>query len=77
MADDSTTIELGQSELRGVAGYAAACARLAFAIFERQRPDDRAHEPRSTLRRRSRMEPSGPRRYVVARHGDGTGLSWV
>src|SRR5262249_5500456 len=26
-----------------------------------------AHEPRSTLRRRSRMEPSGPRRYVTAR----------
>ena len=31
-----------------------------------------AHEPRSTLRRRSRMEASGPRRYVTAR-GQPTG----
>jgi hypothetical protein len=40
MADDLTTIELSRSELRAVAGYAAACARLALAIFERDRPDD-------------------------------------
>ena len=55
MADDSTTIELSRTELREVAGYAVACARPALAIFERERPDDRAHEP------------SGPRRYVTAR----------
>jgi Imm-5 like putative immunity protein len=41
VADDSTAIELSHSELREVAGYAAACARLALAIFERERPDDR------------------------------------
>ena len=41
MADDSTAIELSHSELREVAGYAAACARPALAIFERERPDDR------------------------------------
>ncbi|MGA8117993.1 MAG: putative immunity protein [Actinocatenispora sp.] len=40
MADDSTTIELSRAELREVAGYAAACARPALAIFERERPDD-------------------------------------
>ena len=32
MADDSTTIELSRSELREVAGYAAACARPALGI---------------------------------------------
>jgi hypothetical protein len=47
MADDSTTIELSRSELREVAGYAAACARPALAIFERERPDDR--RPRAAL----------------------------
>jgi hypothetical protein len=40
MADDSTTIQLSCSELRAVAGYAAACALPALAIFERERPDD-------------------------------------
>ena len=47
MADDSTTIELSRSELREVAGYAVACARLALAIFERERPDDR--RPRAAI----------------------------
>ena len=41
MADEPTTIALSRSELREVAGYAAACARPALAIFERERPDDR------------------------------------
>ena len=40
MADDLTTIELSRSELRAVAGYAAACARPALVIFEGERPDD-------------------------------------
>jgi hypothetical protein len=40
MADDATTIALSRSELRAVAGYAAACARPALAIFERERPGD-------------------------------------
>ena len=40
MATDPTTIDLSRTELREVAGYAAACARSALAIFERQRPDD-------------------------------------
>jgi Imm-5 like putative immunity protein len=47
MADDSTTIELSLSELRGVASYAVACARPALAIFERERPDDR--RPRAAI----------------------------
>src|SRR5262252_5507758 len=47
MADDSTTIELSRSELREVAGHAVACARLALAIFERERPDDR--RPRAAI----------------------------
>lgn len=40
MAGEPTAIELGRSELRAVAGYAAACARPALAIFERERPGD-------------------------------------
>jgi hypothetical protein len=40
MSDAAPTIELSPSELRAVAGYAAACARPALAIFERERPDD-------------------------------------
>lgn len=40
MADDSTTIELTLSELRGVAGYATTCARPALAIVEHDRPGD-------------------------------------
>ncbi len=40
MADESTAIELSQSELREVAAYAVASARPALAIFERERPDD-------------------------------------
>lgn len=47
MAEDTTTIELSPGELRAVAGYAAACARLALAIFERDRPDDR--RPRAAV----------------------------
>ena len=47
MTDDATTIELSRSELRQVAGYAAACARRALAIFEGERPDDR--RPRAAI----------------------------
>lgn len=47
MAEDSTTIELSLAELREVAGYAAACARPALAIFERARTDDR--RPREAI----------------------------
>jgi Imm-5 like putative immunity protein len=47
MANDSTTIQLSLAELREVAGYAAACARPALAIFERERPDDR--RPRAAI----------------------------
>ncbi|HEX4291093.1 MAG TPA: exonuclease SbcC, partial [Trebonia sp.] len=47
MPDDATTIELSLRELREVAGYAAACARPALAIFERERPDDR--RPRAAI----------------------------
>jgi hypothetical protein len=47
MPDNATTIELSLRELRAVAGYAAACARPALAIFERERPDDR--RPRAAI----------------------------
>jgi hypothetical protein len=47
MPDDATTIALSLRELREVAGYAAACARPALAIFERERPDDR--RPRAAI----------------------------
>lgn len=40
MINDSATLELSMTELREVAGYAAACARTVLAIFERERPDD-------------------------------------
>ena len=40
MPDDAKTIELSLGELRVVAGYAAACARPALALFEGERPDD-------------------------------------
>ena len=40
MVDGPRTIELEVSELREVAGYAAACARPALAIVERDRPGD-------------------------------------
>ncbi|TDB97170.1 exonuclease SbcC, partial [Micromonospora fluostatini] len=39
--EESQTIDLSIAELREVAGYAAACARPALAVFERGRPDDR------------------------------------
>jgi hypothetical protein len=44
---DSTTFKLSWSELREVAGYAAACARPALAIFESECPDDR--RPRAAV----------------------------
>jgi hypothetical protein len=47
MPDDTATIELSLCELRAVAGYAAACARPALAVFERERPDDR--RPRAAI----------------------------
>jgi hypothetical protein len=47
MADDSTTIELSQSEHREVAGHAVVCARPALAIFEPELPDDR--RPRAAI----------------------------
>jgi len=46
MAGDPT-IQLSEADLRAVAGYAAACARSALAIFEGDRPDDR--RPRAAI----------------------------
>jgi hypothetical protein len=40
MRDDAIKIVLSVSELRAVAAYAAACARPALLIFERDRADD-------------------------------------
>lgn len=47
MTDSPPTIELSRSELQAVAGYAAACARRALAIFESQRSDNR--RPRDAI----------------------------
>jgi hypothetical protein len=47
MGDDAAAIELNRAELREVAAYAAACARPALAIFERERPGDR--RPRAAI----------------------------
>ena len=49
---DATTeraaaVELSLTELRAVAGFAAACARQALAVFERELPDD--HRPRDAI----------------------------
>jgi GNAT superfamily N-acetyltransferase len=44
---ENLLLELSIAELRGVAGYAVACARPALAIFERARPDDR--RPRAAI----------------------------
>ncbi|WP_460698137.1 putative immunity protein [Nocardia thraciensis] len=46
-AGENPTIELGMEELREVAGYAAACAEPALAIFERDCPGDR--RPRAAI----------------------------
>ncbi|MDO3703986.1 exonuclease SbcC [Micromonospora sp. C28SCA-DRY-2] len=40
MPDENLVIELSMAELRDIAGYAAACAEPALAIFQRDRPDD-------------------------------------
>ncbi|MGY1698350.1 putative immunity protein [Geodermatophilus sp. SYSU D00766] len=40
MTGDPATIELSRAELRAVAAFAAACARPALAVFERDRPGD-------------------------------------
>ncbi|MFD2079020.1 hypothetical protein SAMN05421678_102285 [Actinopolymorpha cephalotaxi] len=47
MAEESARIELSLAELREVAGYAAACALPALAIFEPARPDDQ--RPRDAI----------------------------
>jgi hypothetical protein len=47
MAGHSPKIDLSRSELREISGYAAACARPALAIFERDRPGDR--RPRAAI----------------------------
>ena len=66
MADDSTTIEISRSELREVAGYAVACARLALAIFERERPDDR--RPRAAIDAAHAFAAGGERTKALRDH---------
>ncbi|MGY1807652.1 putative immunity protein [Blastococcus sp. SYSU D00669] len=41
MTDEPATFPLSTSELRAVAGFAAACARPVLAVFAAARPDDR------------------------------------
>lgn len=47
MTDGPKMIDLSMTELRAVAGFAAACARPVLAIFEGDRPDDR--RPRAAI----------------------------
>ncbi|HYN98176.1 MAG TPA: exonuclease SbcC [Actinomycetota bacterium] len=51
------------AELREVAGYAAACAEPALAIFERHRPDD--PRPRAALDEARRFAAGGRRTKVL------------
>jgi hypothetical protein len=56
-------IELSSSELRAVAGYAAACARPALVVFERERPDD--PRPRAALDAAQAFADGGERTKVL------------
>jgi len=58
-ADDSGTVELNLTELREVTRYAAACARPAVAIFERDRPDDQ--RPRTAIEAAQAFADGAPR----------------
>jgi hypothetical protein len=59
VVDDSTAVELSRAELREVAGYAAACARTALAVFEQVRPDDR--RPRAAIEAAQAFADGGER----------------
>jgi hypothetical protein len=59
MPDDSTTIKLTRPELREVARYAAACARPALAIYERERSDDQ--RPRAAINAAQAFADGGER----------------
>ncbi|MDT0304931.1 putative immunity protein [Streptomonospora wellingtoniae] len=63
MPDDSATIELSRAELREVAGFAAACARPALAVFERQRPGD--GRPRAALDAAQAFADGGERTKAI------------
>jgi hypothetical protein len=56
-------MELSQSELREITGYAVACARPALAIFERDRPDDR--RPRAAIEAAQAFADGGRRARVL------------
>jgi hypothetical protein len=63
VADESLTVELSTAELRGVAGYAAACARPALAIFELERPEDR--RPRAAIDAAQAFADGGKRTKAI------------
>ncbi|QFG23528.1 putative immunity protein [Actinomadura sp. WMMB 499] len=71
MADDSPTIELSLAELREVARFAAACARPALVIFERDRPDDR--RPRTAIDAARAFADGGERTRAIR---DGAWAAW-
>ena len=62
MTDDAT-IELTLAELRAVAGYAAACARTALDLFERERPDD--ERPRAAIEAAQTFANGGARTKAI------------
>jgi hypothetical protein len=63
MAYDSMTIDLSLTELREVAGYAAACARPALAIFELERPED--WRPRAAIDAAQAFADGGKRTKAI------------
>ena len=66
MPDDTTTIELSLCELREVAGTRRPVRGPHWRSSNVNALTTGGHELRSTPRRRSRREPSGPRRCVTA-----------
>lgn len=62
----SPTVELGRSELREVAGYAAACARTALEIFEGELPGD--GRPRAAIETAQAFADGGERTKVLRDH---------
>lgn len=61
----TTTIELTRPDLRAVTGFAAACARPALAVFERDRPGDR--RPRAAVEAAEAFAGGGAERTKVLR----------
>ncbi|MET7304040.1 putative immunity protein [Embleya sp. NPDC005575] len=65
MPSESETIELNEDELRGIAGYAADCARRVLSIFEQSFPADT--RPRDAIAAADAFAAGGRRTGVLRR----------